>query len=78
MSALTDAAKAVEEAREAVFWDCNRDSLRRLINMVRLHDAEIVRDEGTRYDERTYTRAEAARVFADRVKDRMTMVPNET
>ncbi|MFI0900504.1 hypothetical protein [Streptomyces sp. NPDC020983] len=44
MTALSDAARAVEEAAEAVLWDSNRASIAHLIAAVRHHDAETVRD----------------------------------
>lgn len=65
MSALSDAEKAVTEARQEVrefLWplpapeaDRARDAIGRLEAAVRLHDAEIVRDFAEREDKRTWT-----------------------
>lgn len=42
---LECAARAVSEAWETAFWDCNRDSLTHLVTAVRAHDIELVRAE---------------------------------
>lgn len=46
MTALSDAERAVHEAREAALRNPTRDSLNHLVAAVRHHDAEIARTEG--------------------------------
>lgn len=66
MTALSDAAQAVEEAAEAVLWDSNRVSIRHLIAAVRRHDAAIVLADP---DARKYGRGQWA---ADRINPKET------